>query len=275
MNINYEYYKMFYYVAKNKNVTKAADELNISQPAISRIIKSLEDQLNTKLFIRDRKGVILTKKGEELYLLIRDSIKNIINAEIDFSKIIKDNSLKVAVDKTVLNCLINNDKINKLLSQNRDISFINTKDFSLLNQQLLDKLVDFAIITEPLNYKFDDKIVYKNIDSLHLVFASNKKTNKENNALVIPNKNSKLGKEIYNFLKDNNYLNNTNKLIYVDDFDSIISIINNGYANGVFVKELIDNNSLFQLSELKGFQEINIGILYSLNNKLLIESLFN
>ena len=52
VNINFEYYKVFYVIAKNKNITKAANELNISQPAISRMLKTMEDQMNTKLFIR-------------------------------------------------------------------------------------------------------------------------------------------------------------------------------------------------------------------------------
>ena len=62
MNINFEYYKIFYIIAKNKNITKAANELNISQPAISRMLKTMEDQMNTKLFIRKTKGVILTNE---------------------------------------------------------------------------------------------------------------------------------------------------------------------------------------------------------------------
>ena len=80
MNINFEYYKVFYVIAKNKNITKAANELNISQPAISRMLKTMEEQLNIKLFIRKTKGVMLTQEGNELYNLISNEINNIINA---------------------------------------------------------------------------------------------------------------------------------------------------------------------------------------------------
>ena len=41
MNIDLELYKFFYAVAKNKNMTKASEELHISQPAISQSIKKL------------------------------------------------------------------------------------------------------------------------------------------------------------------------------------------------------------------------------------------
>ena len=52
MNIDFEYYRIFYVVAKNKNITAAAKELNISQPAISKAIKKLEEQLGGELFVR-------------------------------------------------------------------------------------------------------------------------------------------------------------------------------------------------------------------------------
>ena len=107
MNINFEYYKVFYVIAKNKNITKAANELNISQPAISRMLKTMEDQMNTKLFVRKNKGVILTHEGNELYRLISSEINNIIKAENDFSKLINNNTIKIAVNKSILNYLIN------------------------------------------------------------------------------------------------------------------------------------------------------------------------
>ena len=49
MNINLDLYKVFYHVAKNKNITKAANELNITQPGISKAIKNLEEQLGCPL----------------------------------------------------------------------------------------------------------------------------------------------------------------------------------------------------------------------------------
>ena len=67
MNINFELYKIFYNVAKNKNITKAANKLMISQPAISKSIKNLEEQLACTLFIRNKTGVVLTEEGKMFY----------------------------------------------------------------------------------------------------------------------------------------------------------------------------------------------------------------
>lgn len=53
MNISFEYYRIFYYVAKYENITKAAMVLKSSQPNVTRIIHILEDQLDCRLFLRE------------------------------------------------------------------------------------------------------------------------------------------------------------------------------------------------------------------------------
>ena len=52
MNVDLELYRVFYVVAKNKHMTKASEELHISQPAISQSIKKLENQLGGTLFLK-------------------------------------------------------------------------------------------------------------------------------------------------------------------------------------------------------------------------------
>lgn len=67
MNLNLEYYKIFYYVGKYKSITVAARELSLSQPAVSQSVKHLEDDLGIELFVRTPKGVRLTQEGEVLF----------------------------------------------------------------------------------------------------------------------------------------------------------------------------------------------------------------
>lgn len=67
MDINLEYYKIFYYVAGRQSITLAAAELSISQPAVSQAVKHLEEALSCALFVRTSKGVRLTKEGEMLF----------------------------------------------------------------------------------------------------------------------------------------------------------------------------------------------------------------
>lgn len=66
-NLNLNSLKYFFEIANTKNITKASENINISQPALTKALKQLESDLNTTLFIRSKKGVVLTKEGEILY----------------------------------------------------------------------------------------------------------------------------------------------------------------------------------------------------------------
>lgn len=81
MDINLEYYKIFYYTAKQKSVTLAAEKLSISQPAVSQAIKHLEKDLGCALFVRMAKGVRLTKEGEMLFSYVERGYEAILSGE--------------------------------------------------------------------------------------------------------------------------------------------------------------------------------------------------
>ena len=81
MNINYEYYRIFYYVAKYKNLTLAAEALHSSQPNISRTIKLLEHNLGCPLLLRSNRGISLTPEGERLYTYVKIAVEQIQTAE--------------------------------------------------------------------------------------------------------------------------------------------------------------------------------------------------
>lgn len=67
MNLNLEYYKVFYYVGKYNSITLAAEKLALSQPAVSQSIRHLEETVGTPLFVRTAKGMRLTAEGAVLY----------------------------------------------------------------------------------------------------------------------------------------------------------------------------------------------------------------
>lgn len=81
MDINYELYKVFYHVAKSLSFSEAAQNLFISQSAVSQSIKTLEKRLNQVLFIRSTKRVALTKEGELLLKHIEPAINLISRGE--------------------------------------------------------------------------------------------------------------------------------------------------------------------------------------------------
>lgn len=76
-----EYYRIFYYVAKYRNFTRAADVLLTSQPTVTRTIKNLESDLGCRLFVRGKRGVTLTTEGELLYSYIAPAYEKILKGE--------------------------------------------------------------------------------------------------------------------------------------------------------------------------------------------------
>ena len=81
MDINFEYYKIFYYVAKYENITKAAAALGSNQPNVTRIMKLLESQLGCRLFVRGARGISLTEEGELLYSHVEIAYKQLLGAQ--------------------------------------------------------------------------------------------------------------------------------------------------------------------------------------------------
>lgn len=77
MDISYDYYRIFYYVAKYKSFTGAAEALLNSQPNITRTMKKLEKELGCTLFVRQRHGIALTPEGEKLYAHISVAFEHI------------------------------------------------------------------------------------------------------------------------------------------------------------------------------------------------------
>lgn len=81
MDVNYELYKVFYYVASTLSFSEAASQLFISQSAVSQSIKTLEKKLNQTLFIRSTKKVQLTPEGEILLRHIEPAVHLISRGE--------------------------------------------------------------------------------------------------------------------------------------------------------------------------------------------------
>ena len=108
MDVNFEYYKIFYYVAKYHNFTKAAQALNNSQPNITRAMNCLEQQLNTTLFIRTNRGVQLTPEGERLYTHVLGAMEQFQAAEEELadSSGLSHGSVAIGASETALNIFL-------------------------------------------------------------------------------------------------------------------------------------------------------------------------
>ena len=150
MNIDLELYRVFYVVAKNRHMTKASEELHISQPAISQSIKKLENQLGGSLFLRSNKGMELTEEGKMFYEYIKGALELINNAENEFTsfKDLSKGEIKIGCS-TTLTKLILIDVIKKFHDEypNININITNDLTYNLINNLKLGKL-DFVIFNE-------------------------------------------------------------------------------------------------------------------------------
>lgn len=150
MNVDLELYKVFYVVAKNKHMTRASEELHISQPAISQSIKKLEDQLGGTLFLRSNKGMELTEEGKMFYEYVKGALELIGNAENEFTsfKDLSKGEIKVGCS-TTLTKLILMDTLENFHKDypNININIVNGLTSNLINDLKLGKL-DFVIFNE-------------------------------------------------------------------------------------------------------------------------------
>ena len=87
MEENLSLYHIFNRVAEAGNISHAAKQLFISQPAVSKAIQNLEDNLKTTLFIRNSRGVKLTEEGNLLYEHTRNALDTIRRGEDGLKRI--------------------------------------------------------------------------------------------------------------------------------------------------------------------------------------------
>lgn len=108
MYINYDYYRIFYYVAKYQNFTQAASILINNQPNITRTIKKLENELGCTLFVRSNRGVKLTPEGEKLYSHIRIAIEQIQagEQELTMDKNLQSGIVCIGASESALRCFL-------------------------------------------------------------------------------------------------------------------------------------------------------------------------
>lgn len=154
MNINYDYYKTFYYVAKCGSVSRAAKLLLNNQPNLTRTIKNLEGQLGCPLFLRTNRGMKLTCEGEKLYEHIRIAFEHIEAAENELtqSSNMESGTVFVAASEVALRCFLL-----PVLKKYREIYpgihiRISNHSTPQAIAELKEGTADFAVVTTPTVY---------------------------------------------------------------------------------------------------------------------------
>ncbi|MDF2537816.1 MAG: hypothetical protein K0S76_837 [Herbinix sp.] len=151
MNINLEYYRIFYHVAKAGSFTQAGEELCISQPAVSQSVKLLETELGSRLFIRIPKGVKLTPEGRVLFSYVQKGYEYILLGEEQFHKMLdlENGEIRIgASDMTLQFYLLPylekfHEKYPKIKVTVTNAPTPETLEF------LYDGKIDFGVVSEP------------------------------------------------------------------------------------------------------------------------------
>ena len=161
MYVDWEYYKIFYYVAKYQNFTKAARVLGNNQPNITHSMNRLESQLNCVLFIRSNRGVTLTPEGEMLYSRIASAAVQIQDAEeeLSASATLEHGTISISATETALNIYLSK----KLRDFHTEYPGIRLRISNHSTPQAVLAVkngeVDFAIVSTPAEIESGLKMV--------------------------------------------------------------------------------------------------------------------
>lgn len=152
--VNLELYRVFYTVAKSKSITKAAEILYISQPAVSQAIKQLEKQLGGKLFNRYSRGMELTETGgKQMFEIVSKAIEMLDSAENKFTDLnnIATGQVRIAASDNVINYfLLKYIKEFKELYPNVSLMFYNETSNNCIDLVKSGK-ADIGFVNLPIN----------------------------------------------------------------------------------------------------------------------------
>ena len=149
MNLSYDNYRIFYYVAKYQGFTHAALALGNNQPNVTRSIKNLEQALGCKLFVRSNRGVLLTPEGEKLYAHVSLAFQHIQagEAELIASQSLESGVVTIAASEIALHyCLLHVLKAYRTKYPGVRIRVFNNSSPQAVDV-LKNGLADFAVVT--------------------------------------------------------------------------------------------------------------------------------
>ncbi len=276
-NINLNLYKTFYDVAKNGSISKAAQYSYTSQPAISKSIKRLEEELEVQLFYRNLNGVELTEKGKELLYYVEKSYNNLLTAKKIMleTDALERGNLSIGMPSNIGSFFLF-DKIIDFHKKYPKIEItIITGSTSKLLSLLNSHKVDFVIDTSPIEIELDNDVKIAKLAEVQYCFVAKKDLNKnyknitklkdlENEQLILPipgtaNRNDLDKLLIKNEVKFKDILN-------IHTSEMIISAIKKGLGIGYLIYNLVENdiekNDLEILNIKEKLPTVEINILY-------------
>ena len=276
MDQNLSQYRIFYAVAKAGNISRAAKELYISQPAISKSISKLEDSLNTVLFTRNSRGVQLTDEGQVLFEHTRDAFEELAKGEQELKRIREFNMghIRIGVSNTLCRFIMVK-YLKGFIEQYPHIKITiesqpTTQTLSMLEQQR----IDIGLVVEQKSAKSMNFIPVMDIEDIFVAtpsYLENLKLREgadtdvfQSGNLMLLDKNNIPRHYIDDYMSVNEIV--ANNLLEVTTMDLLIEFARIGLGIGCvikeFVKEDLDSGRLTQLKLDTPIHKRTVGFLW-------------
>ena len=281
MEQNLSTYRIFFEVAKQGNISKAAESLYISQPAISKTIVRLEDNLNVKLFKRNSRGVSLTEEGEVLFRHVQEAIHHIEEAENALQKM-KDyhiGHIDIGASTTLCRYILL-PYLKKFMEEFPNIQINLKNQDSAKNIQVLEAQdIDIALVAIPKHLSPNQKVILeqevedifvaspKYIENLKALHGNNFSLFQNATVMLMDDKN--VSRHYIDMYIRENQLD-FKQIIALNTMDLLIDFakIDMGISCVIrsFVEKDLENGSLVQIDIAPPIPRRKIGFMYHANN---------
>ena len=281
MNQNLSSYRIFYTVANTGNISKAAKELYISQPAISKSIQKLEESVGCKLFSRSSRGVVLTDEGKLLYEHVSEAFETLTMGEEKLKRSIElgVGHLKIGVSSTLCKYLLL-PYLNEFIRQNPHISIsISCQSTNDTLKLLEDNKIDIGLIGKPENLK---NIHFDFLEEIEDIFVAAKDYLRnlkargiqkdhilQSSTLMLLDKNNMTRQYIDDYLQENQII--IKDSIDISDMDLLIDFARIGVGVACviknFVREDLENGTLMEIPLGFPIHKREVGFAYKTTTK--------
>lgn len=263
--IDFELYRIFVAVAKEENITKAAEKLNISQPAITKQIKNLEGQLFMTLFARKSKGLELTIEGKELFEKVKNPIEELNKVNEDFCK---NRKINIGTHNHMSGLIFGN-VLNQFTLKYPDTNLnLICEDIDDLLKKLSNKEIDM-VFAKKYNVEVPEGLKFIKLGYLNETFIVNKKSDLVNNTLTFDNLK---GKAIYiprdyeqTTKRMQELAKNSDLKLKLSNYRSIVRLVNEGMVIGVITEEYLydwewEKFNLAKVDNTIGLGKVEFGV---------------
>ena len=281
MNQNLSSYRIFYTVANTGNISKAAKELYISQPAISKSIQKLEESVGCKLFSRSSRGVVLTDEAKLLYEHVSEAFETLTMGEEKLKRSIElgVGHLKIGVSSTLCKYLLL-PYLKEFIRQNPHISIsISCQSTNDTLKLLEDNKIDIGLIGKPENLK---NIHFDFLEEIEDIFVAAKDYLRnlkargiqkdhilQSSTLMLLDKNNMTRQYIDDYLQENQII--IKDSIDISDMDLLIDFARIGVGVACviknFVREDLENGTLMEIPLGFPIHKREVGFAYKTTTK--------